>query len=104
MLPTAWQPDFTNCNTQVYTLTLVSTMALVSATITLTGANTEISISATSHSMVGEYTYQLTSSSAYHGKTFTSAEFKITIEPCILTGYQLTGCTSLTEYLTLDLI
>jgi hypothetical protein len=79
-------------------------MALVPATITLAAANTRISVIATSHSMVGEYTYQLTSTSAYHGKTFTSALFKITIYPCILTSYAITGCTSLTEYLTLDLI
>ena len=103
MLPTAWHPDLSNCGAQIYTLTLVITTALVPATITLAGANTQISVSATSNSMVGEYTYQLTSSSAYHGKTFTSAAFKITINPCILTNYAITGCTSLAEYLTLDL-
>ena len=102
-LPIAWHPNSVNCGAQIYTLTRLSTTALVPATITLAGANTKISVSATSHDMVGEYTYQLKFTSATH-MSRTSAPFKITINPCILTGYNLSGCTSLAEYLMLDLI
>jgi hypothetical protein len=82
----------------------LSTTASVPATITLAEANKKISVSAASHDMVGKYTYQLISSSAYHVKNFISDPFIITINPCILTTYKLTGCTTLSEYLTLDLI
>jgi hypothetical protein len=103
-LPVDWHTNFGNCGVQIYTLTRLSTTASVPATINLAVANTQISVSAISHDMVGVYTYQLTFTSASHGKTSTSSPFKITIHPCILTNYVLTGCSSLVEYLTLDLI
>ena len=100
-LPSTLIPDTINYSLgEKYLLSIISSTAAVSATITLVGTNDQISVYAASNTMVGVYYAQLSVDSPDHGKIFTST-FKVTINPCIVTSYSLTGCSYL-GYILLD--